>query len=146
MTWSGLSAGTHTIKQCRTKPAKESADVQAEMRQGLSYFHSTIFTSLPLFYRRIDTALKQVSPHCLFRFVAGGGATPLFTSTCMHGFPARRRSTGPPGNNLELQALMPNRHRALQSHPCNLTGDDRLLASTVSSAVCHRRLGSPRCP
>ncbi len=32
------------------------------MRQGLSYFHSTIFTSLPLFYRRIDTALKQVSP------------------------------------------------------------------------------------
>ena len=36
--------------------------VQAEMRQGLSYFHSTIFTSLPLFYRRIDTALKQVSP------------------------------------------------------------------------------------
>ena len=30
------------------------------MRQGLSYFHSTIFTSLPLFYRRIDTALKQV--------------------------------------------------------------------------------------
>lgn len=34
--------------------------MQAEMRQGLSYFHSTIFTSLPLFYRRIDTALKQV--------------------------------------------------------------------------------------
>ena len=32
------------------------------MRQGLSYFHSTIFTSLPLFYRRIDTALKQVRP------------------------------------------------------------------------------------
>ena len=31
------------------------------MRQGLSYFHSTIFNSLPLFYRRIDTALKQVS-------------------------------------------------------------------------------------
>lgn len=34
--------------------------VQAEMRQGLSYFHSTIFNSLPTFYRRIDTALKQV--------------------------------------------------------------------------------------
>lgn len=30
------------------------------MRQGLSYFHSTIFNSLPIFYRRIDTALKQV--------------------------------------------------------------------------------------
>jgi hypothetical protein len=30
------------------------------MRQGLSYFHSTIFSSLPTFYRRIDTALKQV--------------------------------------------------------------------------------------
>lgn len=30
------------------------------MRQGLSYFHSTIFNSLPTFYRRIDTALKQV--------------------------------------------------------------------------------------
>ena len=38
--------------------------MQAEMRQGLSYFHSTIFTSLPLFYRRIDTALKQVRPQC----------------------------------------------------------------------------------
>lgn len=36
------------------------ACAQSEMRQGLSYFHSTIFNSLPIFYRRIDTALKQV--------------------------------------------------------------------------------------
>jgi len=34
--------------------------LQGEMRQGLSYFHSTIFPSLPVFYRRIDTALKQI--------------------------------------------------------------------------------------
>ena len=31
------------------------------MRQGLGYFHETIFLALPTFYRRIDTALKQVS-------------------------------------------------------------------------------------
>ena len=30
------------------------------MRQGLGYFHETIFPALPSFYRRIDTALKQV--------------------------------------------------------------------------------------
>ena len=30
------------------------------MRQGLGYFHETIFLALPTFYRRIDTALKQV--------------------------------------------------------------------------------------
>ena len=34
--------------------------LQGEMRQGLSYFHSTIFPALPVFYRRIDTALKQI--------------------------------------------------------------------------------------
>ena len=33
---------------------------QAEMRQGLSYFHETIAPALPLFYRRIDTALAQI--------------------------------------------------------------------------------------
>ena len=38
-----------------------SRDAQAEMRQGLSYFQSTIFSALPVFYRRIDTALKQVT-------------------------------------------------------------------------------------
>lgn len=30
------------------------------MRQGLSYFHETIFSSLPVFYRRIDTALRNI--------------------------------------------------------------------------------------
>lgn len=35
--------------------------LQGEMRQGLGYFHETICPALPLFYRRIDTALKQVS-------------------------------------------------------------------------------------
>ena len=34
--------------------------IQGEMRQGLSYFHSTIFPALPVFYRRIDTALKNI--------------------------------------------------------------------------------------
>ena len=37
---------------------------QGEMRQGLGYFHETIFPALPAFYRRIDTALKQACP-CL---------------------------------------------------------------------------------
>ena len=34
--------------------------MQGEMRQGLGYFHETICPALPVFYRRIDTALKQV--------------------------------------------------------------------------------------
>ena len=44
------------------------------MRQGLSYFHETIFYGLPAFLRRIDTALKNIGQpmlplnHCLFRF------------------------------------------------------------------------------
>ena len=47
---------------------------QSEMRQGLTYFHETIFPSLPVFYRRIDTALAQIGQpklpldHNLFRF------------------------------------------------------------------------------
>ena len=48
--------------------------MQDEMRQGLSYFHETIFYGLPAFLRRIDTALKNIGQpmlplnHCLFRF------------------------------------------------------------------------------
>lgn len=48
--------------------------MQDEMRQGLSYFHETIFSSLPVFQRRIDTALKNIGQpmlpleHNLFRF------------------------------------------------------------------------------
>lgn len=44
------------------------------MRQGLSYFHETIFYGLPAFLRRIDTALKNIGQpmlpldHCLFNF------------------------------------------------------------------------------
>ena len=44
------------------------------MRQGLSYFHDTIFASLPVFQRRIDTALSNIGmpkvplEHNLFRF------------------------------------------------------------------------------
>lgn len=44
------------------------------MRQGLSYFHETIFEGLPKFLRRIDTALKNIGQpmlpldHCLFKF------------------------------------------------------------------------------
>jgi phosphoenolpyruvate carboxylase len=47
---------------------------QDEMRQGLSYFHETIFEGLPKFLRRIDTALKNIGQpmlpldHCLFKF------------------------------------------------------------------------------
>ena len=48
--------------------------MQDEMRQGLSYFHETIFSSLPVFQRRIDTALKNIGQpmlpleHNLFHF------------------------------------------------------------------------------
>ena len=48
--------------------------LQDEMRQGLSYFHETIFYGLPTFLRRIDTALKNIGQpmlpldHCLFKF------------------------------------------------------------------------------
>lgn len=44
------------------------------MRQGLSYFRSTILQGVPAFYRRIDTALKQIGApplpidHQLFKF------------------------------------------------------------------------------
>jgi phosphoenolpyruvate carboxylase len=47
---------------------------QSEMRQGLSYFHDTIWPALPVFYRRIDTALAQIGQPrlpldvALFRF------------------------------------------------------------------------------
>lgn len=47
---------------------------QDEMRQGLSYFQETIFQSVPIFLRRIDTALKQIGQpmlpldHQLFKF------------------------------------------------------------------------------
>ncbi|CAK0740175.1 hypothetical protein CVIRNUC_001230 [Coccomyxa viridis] len=64
-----IQASWRTDEIRRQKPTP-----QAEMRQGLSYFHSTIFTSLPLFYRRIDTALKQIGQpmlpltHNLFNF------------------------------------------------------------------------------
>lgn len=52
----------------------KSVSVQDEMRQGLSYFHETIFSSLPVFQRRIDTALKNIGQpmlpleHNLFHF------------------------------------------------------------------------------
>jgi phosphoenolpyruvate carboxylase len=44
------------------------------MRQGLSYFHETIFAGLPVFLRRIDTALANIGmprlplDHNLFKF------------------------------------------------------------------------------
>eukprot|EP00884_Botryococcus_braunii_P020823 jgi/Botrbrau1/7424/Bobra.0112s0023.1 len=47
---------------------------QAEMRQGLGYFRGTIIAELPVFYRRIDTALKNIGApplpieHQLFKF------------------------------------------------------------------------------
>lgn len=33
---------------------------QDESRQGLTYFHETIYSGLPVFLRRIDTALKNI--------------------------------------------------------------------------------------
>lgn len=34
--------------------------LQDESRQGLTYFHETIYKGLPVFLRRIDTALKNI--------------------------------------------------------------------------------------
>lgn len=33
---------------------------QDEMRAGMSYFHETIWNGLPLFLRRVDSALKSI--------------------------------------------------------------------------------------
>ena len=33
---------------------------QDESREGLTYFHETIYSGLPVFLRRIDTALKNI--------------------------------------------------------------------------------------
>jgi phosphoenolpyruvate carboxylase len=33
---------------------------QDESREGLTYFHETIYLGLPVFLRRIDTALKNI--------------------------------------------------------------------------------------
>lgn len=64
----------------------KSGLVQDEMRQGLSYFHETIFSSLPVFQRRIDTALKNIGQpmlpleHNLFHFGSwmGGDSEPFW--------------------------------------------------------------------
>ncbi|KAK9814631.1 hypothetical protein WJX72_009042 [[Myrmecia] bisecta] len=64
-----IQAAWRTDEIRRTKPTP-----QDEMRQGLSYFHETIFASLPVFYRRIDTALNNIGQpklpltHNIFRF------------------------------------------------------------------------------
>lgn len=64
-----IQAAWRTDEIRRSKPSP-----QDEMRQGLSYFHETIFHGLPTFLRRIDTALKNIGQpmlpldHCLFKF------------------------------------------------------------------------------
>ncbi|KAL0034136.1 hypothetical protein WJX79_011096 [Trebouxia sp. C0005] len=66
---SHIMAAWRTDEIRRTKPSP-----QDEMRQGLSYFHETIFSSLPVFQRRIDTALQNIGQpmlpleHNLFHF------------------------------------------------------------------------------
>lgn len=66
---SHIMAAWRTDEIRRNKPSP-----QDEMRQGLSYFHETIFHSLPVFQRRIDTALKNIGQpmlpleHNLFKF------------------------------------------------------------------------------
>lgn len=66
---SEISAAWRTDEIRRQKPTP-----QGEMRQGLGYFHETICPALPVFYRRIDTALKQIGQpmlpldHNLFNF------------------------------------------------------------------------------
>ncbi|KAK9811208.1 hypothetical protein WJX73_010686 [Symbiochloris irregularis] len=66
---SEVAASWRTDEIRRQKPTP-----QGEMRQGLGYFHETICPALPLFYRRIDTALKQIGQpmlpldHNLFNF------------------------------------------------------------------------------
>ena len=53
--------------------------MQDESRQGLTYFHETIFSGLPVFLRRIDTALASIGQpnlpleHVLFAYGAWMG-------------------------------------------------------------------------
>jgi phosphoenolpyruvate carboxylase len=48
--------------------------VQDEMRHGLSYFQQSIISMVPIFYRRVDTALANIGQprmpldHNLFEF------------------------------------------------------------------------------
>lgn len=56
---------------------RHSLWLQDESRQGLTYFHETIYSGLPVFLRRIDTALKNIGQPALpldaklFSFGAG---------------------------------------------------------------------------
>lgn len=52
---SQIQAAWRTDEIRRRKPTP-----QDESRQGLSYFHDTIYHGLPVFLRRIDTALKNI--------------------------------------------------------------------------------------
>ncbi len=55
------------------------------MRQGLSYFQATIFDTLPVFLRRMDTALAKIGQpriplsHTLFKFGAQLRGTALLS-------------------------------------------------------------------
>ena len=52
---SQIQAAWRTDEIRRRKPTP-----QDESREGLTYFHETIFAGLPVFLRRIDTALKNI--------------------------------------------------------------------------------------
>lgn len=63
-----------------TRPAPPLC-LQDESREGLTYFHETIYSGLPVFLRRIDTALKNV----------GQPPLPLDAKLFSFGAPAGRR-------------------------------------------------------
>lgn len=71
---SQVQAAWRTDEIRRRKPTP-----QDEARQGLTYFHETIYQGLPIFLRRIDTALKAIKQppipldHSLFSFGAWMG-------------------------------------------------------------------------
>lgn len=54
---------------------------QDESREGLTYFHETIYSGLPVFLRRIDTALKNIGQPMLpldAKLFSFGGRLPPF--------------------------------------------------------------------
>lgn len=54
-TCSQVQGAWRTDEIRRRKPSP-----QDESREGLTYFHETIYSGLPVFLRRIDTALKNI--------------------------------------------------------------------------------------
>ena len=101
---SQIQAAWRTDEIRRRKPTP-----QDESREGLTYFHETIFAGLPVFLRRIDTALKNIGQPTLpltaklFSFGAWIAMQLLMRRPEVQGFVA----VAPPVNKYDFSFLSP---------------------------------------